>query len=185
MGKKKISGKPFVFPMPTTIVGANVNGKPTFMTIAFCNMISSTPPIFGLASTKTHYTNIGIKENQTFSVNIPSTELVKATDYCGLVSGHKTDKSTVFSNFYGELKTAPMIEECPLTMECKLVKTVELGKSYIFFGEVVAGYADEHHIIDDSPDLKKIDPIIYSCGDNYWRLGEYLAKAFNVGKNFK
>lgn len=185
MEKKKIGVKPFVFPMPTALIGANVKGKPTFMTIAFCNMVSSTPPIFFLASTKTHYTNIGIKENKTFSVNIPSMDLVKATDYCGLVSGHKVDKSKVFKVFYGELETAPMIEECPLVMECKLLQTFGLGKNEVFTGEIVAGYAEEKYLTDGAPDLRKIKPIIYSWGDDYWKLGGYLGKAFSVGKGHK
>lgn len=185
MKKKKISARPYVYPMTTMLIGAKVGDSPTYETIGFCHMMCSNPPIFYLASMKTHYTNIGIKENKTFSVNIPSVEMVKVTDYCGLVSGHKVDKSKVFNTFYGDLGTAPMIQECPVNMECKLIQILEFGKNEIFIGEIVGAYAEERYLTDGSPDMKKISPLIYSVGDNYWKVGEYLAKAFSIGKGFK
>ena len=71
-----------------------------------------------------HHTNIGIKENNAFSLCLPSEDMVVVTDYCGIKSGKKTDKSKLFDLFYGELKAAPMIETCPLSVECKLVNVV-------------------------------------------------------------
>jgi flavin reductase (DIM6/NTAB) family NADH-FMN oxidoreductase RutF len=171
--------------MPTALIGANVKGKPTFMTIAFCNMVSSNPPVFILASVKSHYTNIGIKDNKTFSVNFPSESQVKAADYCGIVSGHREDKSKIFHTFYGELKNAPMIEDCPLVMECKVLQSFELANNEIFTGEIVAGYCEEKYLTDGAPDLKKIKPIIYSWSDDYWKLGGNLGRAFSVGKDYR
>jgi len=185
MEKKQISAKPFMYPMPTMLIGANISGKPNFMTIAFCQMLCSSPPIFGLASMKTHYTNIGIKKNRTFSINIPSEEMVKATDYCGLVSGHKVDKSKVFDIFYGNLGTAPMIQECPINMECKLVQILEFGNNEIFIGEIVGSYAEERYLTDGLPDIKKISPIIFSMDTSYWKVGGFLGKAYSVGKGFE
>jgi len=185
MEKKRITGRPFVFPMPTTLVGANVAGKPTYEAVAWCNMAASNPPIIFISSNKRHYTNIGIKENKTFSVNIPSEELLKATDYCGLVSGHKVDKSKIFQTFYGELGTAPMIQECAVNMECELYQLVELPRNDIFFGKIVAAYAEDKYLTEGAPDLRKFKPIIYSWSDDYWKLGAPLAKAFAVGKDYK
>jgi flavin reductase (DIM6/NTAB) family NADH-FMN oxidoreductase RutF len=182
--KVKISGGPFTFPMPTVLVGATVTGKPNFETIAYCNGVSRFPPIIMVSSNRAHYTNAGIKENKTFSVNIPQADLVKATDYCGLVSGHKVDKSRVFEVFYGELKTAPLIKECALNIECKLYQIIELPRNDVFLGEIVAGYAEEKYLTEGIPDLKKFKPIIYTRGDHYWHLGDYLAKAFSIGKDF-
>jgi flavin reductase (DIM6/NTAB) family NADH-FMN oxidoreductase RutF len=148
-------------------------------------MVAINPPIIMVSSDRAHYTNAGIKENKTFSVNIPQVEMLKATDYCGLVSGHKVDKSMVFQAFYGELKTAPMIKECAINIECKLYQLVELPRNDVFFGEIIAGYAEEKYLTEGTPDLKKLKPIVYTCGDDYWHLGDYLAKAFSVGKNFR
>jgi flavin reductase (DIM6/NTAB) family NADH-FMN oxidoreductase RutF len=73
-----------------------------------------------------HYTSEGIRENRTFSVNIPSRDKMEITDYCGIVTGRKKDKSNLFKIFFGKTKTAPMIEQCPLCIECKLTDIHEL-----------------------------------------------------------
>ena len=137
--------------------------------------------MISVALRKSRYTSAGIKANQTFSVNIPPTDLVKATDYVGITSGHKVDKSTIFKTFYGKLETAPMIEECRVCMECKLVQILDFGHSHeIFIGEVVGSYVDKDCLVGGAPSIKKVDPIIFSTGDqNYWKVGEQLAKAFS------
>ncbi len=183
MEKLEIGAKTFLYPMPTTLVGANVGDKPNYLTVAYCGIVSHTPPTISIALGKAHYTNIGVKENSTFSVNIPSEELVKATDYCGLVSGHKVDKSELFETFYGKLKTAPMIRECPLNLECKLVQTLDFPMGEVFIGEIVAAYSEDQYLTNGLPDIKKMNPIIFSMPDNnYWKVGEHLARAWNIGK---
>jgi flavin reductase (DIM6/NTAB) family NADH-FMN oxidoreductase RutF len=139
--KTKLGCKNCLYPLPTTLVGANVNGKPNFITIAHIGIIN--PEAVSLGINKIHYTNNGIRENGTFSVNIPSAELVKETDYCGLVSGKTTDKSSIFKIFYGKLETAPMIEECPVNMECRLIKTVDFPNHDLFIGEIEDTYCDD------------------------------------------
>ncbi len=187
MEKKKIGASTNLYPMPTTIVGANVNGKPNFLTIAFCGIIEHEPPMIVVASGKNHYTNKGIKENQTFSVNIPSIDMVEITDYIGINSGNKVDKSELFDVFYGELKTAPMIKEAPLNLECKVVKTVDVdGVHDVFIGKIVETYSNEEYLTNEQPDIKKVNPIIFSMHDNnYWKVGEKIGKAFSIGKNYK
>jgi flavin reductase (DIM6/NTAB) family NADH-FMN oxidoreductase RutF len=132
---------------------------------------------------KTHYTNAGIRENGTFSVNIPSMKMVRQTDYCGLVSGKKVDKSALFHNFYGTLGTAPMIHECPVSMECRLVRTVDFPSHDVFIGTIVNTYVDPGLIIDGTVGVEKVQPILFSMNDrSYYRIGEKIAKAWEVGK---
>jgi flavin reductase (DIM6/NTAB) family NADH-FMN oxidoreductase RutF len=175
-----------LFPMPTVVVGANVNGKPNYLTIAWCGIMGGSPPLISVALRRSRFSSPGIKENQSFSVNIPSTDLVKQADYVGIVSGHKADKSGIFKTFYGKLETAPMIEECRINLECKLFQILDFGHSHeIFVGEIVQVYADEDCLTDGNPDISKIDPIIFSTGDhNYWKVGERVASAFSVGKDY-
>jgi flavin reductase (DIM6/NTAB) family NADH-FMN oxidoreductase RutF len=174
------------YPMPVSLVGTHVNGKPNFMAVAWFSMVSYKPPRIAIALGKGHYTNPGIKENKTFSVCLPSEDMVEITDYCGIVSGKKTDKSEIFDVFYGELKTAPMISECPLSMECKLVEIVESSLNEIFIGEIVGIYTEEMFLTDERLDFKKMKPLILSQPDtSYWRLGEPIAKAWNIGKKYK
>lgn len=182
--KVKLGANNCLYPMPTTLVGANVNGKPNYITIAHVGIMD--PGSISLGMAKIHYTNAGIKENGTFSVNIPSVEMVKETDYCGLVSGKNVDKSQLFESFYGELETAPMIKVCPINMECRLIQTVDFPKHDIFVAEIVETYCDERYMTDGTVDLSKVRPILFVMNDrSYWKLGERFAKAWNIGKELK
>ena len=174
------------YPMPVSLVGACVEGKPNFLAVAWFTMANYKPPSIDITPGKGHYTNPAIKENKTFSVCLPSEDMVEITDYCGIVSGKKTDKSEIFDLFYGELKTAPLIRECPLCMECKLVEIVESGQDEIFIGEIVGTYTEERFLTDGKLDFRKMKPLILSQPDtSYWRLGEPVARAWDIGKRYK
>jgi flavin reductase (DIM6/NTAB) family NADH-FMN oxidoreductase RutF len=127
---KKILLKPGVvnFPMPVALVGSEVNGKMNFMTVAWISMASYAPPKIVVTLGDHHETNKGIKANGVFSVNFPSTSQAVSTDYCGIVSAAKTDKSGLFAFFFGTSPKAPMIEEFPLCVECTLDKIVVNGR---------------------------------------------------------
>ncbi len=182
--KKDLGAKNCLYPLPTILVGANIDGKPNYITIAHVGIMDMASVSLGMG--KVHYTNAGIKQNQTFSVNMPSVDMVKETDYCGLFSGKNTDKSTLFETFYGKLKTAPMIKSCPVNMECKLIKTVDFPRHDIFIGEVVATYCDEENLTDGIVDFAKVRPIMFVMNDTgYWKLGERFADAWSVGKALK
>ena len=186
MDKVRLAPRTFLYPMPTVLVGANVNGKPNYITIAYCGIAQHSPPMISLASSRLHYTNAGIRENGTFSINIPSEHMVEVTDFIGLNSGKDIDKSVLFENFYGTLNTAPMIKECPLNLECRLVETVDLkGANELFIGEIVGAYAGDRYLTNGLPDITKIKPIVFSMHDNnYWALGRHLGSAWKIGKRF-
>ncbi len=170
-----------LYPLPTVLVGALVNGKPNFITIAHVGIME--PSAVSLGMGKHHYTNQGIKENKTFSINIPSTKLIKETDYCGLNSGKTTNKATLFTTFYGRLQSAPMREECSVNMECELIKTVDFSTHDIFIGKVITTHADETVLTNREVDFGKVQPILFVMNDrSYWSLGKKIAKAWNIGK---
>ena len=185
MPKKEIKNGCHLYPMPVVLVGANRGGKANFMTAAFAGIVNLNPPKIALGLGKLHFTSAGIVENGVFSVNLPSTSMMEATDYCGLVSGHKVDKSGVFKVFYGKLEKAPMVEECPLTMECKLIQNSDLGQDTLFLGEIIATYCDDRYMEGKMPDIAKLDPLIFSVGDNsYWSIGKKLGTAWSVSKGY-
>ena len=186
MGKVKTKFKRPPIILPVCLVGANVEGKPNFQAIAWFNVVDYDPYLIGLSSERSHYTNKGIKENKTFSVNIPASNMASVTDFCGLYSGEEVDKSKVFDVFYGELQTAPMITKMPITVECKLTQNIKLHHADFFIGEIVGVYIEDMYLVDGKPDMKSIDPLLYEDGLNkYWSLGEFIAKAFDIGKQFK
>ncbi|KKN58956.1 hypothetical protein LCGC14_0546870 [marine sediment metagenome] len=191
MNKTKIKPGSYLFPMPVTIIGANVKEKPNFEPLAYVGIVESKPPLISIASYETHYTNIGIKENGTFSVNTPSEEILIQMDYCGIVSGKEKDKSKVFDVFYGDLKTAPMISKSPLNLECEVLKTISIKELVgvekaheLFIGKVINAYSDEKYLTNETPDIKKLKTFTYSLG-KYWKVGEELAKAWVVGKGYE
>ncbi len=89
---------------PVLLVGANVDDKPNFMTVGACGVASLEPPTISVAIRHSRHTLKGIRQNMTFSVNVPSVDLVKETDYCGLVSGSKVNKVEACQSnvFYGK-----------------------------------------------------------------------------------
>jgi flavin reductase (DIM6/NTAB) family NADH-FMN oxidoreductase RutF len=184
MEKIKIGPMPYMSVMPTVLVGANVDGKPNYMTAAWATVACMVPPMVCVAVNKARYTSKGIDENGTFSLNIPSVRHVIPTDHCGLVSGSREDKSGVFRSFYGELETAPMAEECPVNIECRLHESVDCGSHILRIGEVVEIHADEVCLTDGKPDVTKVDPIIYSQY-TYYDVGELVGKAFADGKKYR
>jgi flavin reductase (DIM6/NTAB) family NADH-FMN oxidoreductase RutF len=182
MEKQQI-GNNFFIPMPVVLVGTQVRGKDNFMTVGWCARANANPPMIMCGIGNHHYTPKGIMETKTFSVNIPSSGLLEKTDYCGLVSGEMTDKSKVFEVFYGSLKTAPMVRNCPVSLECRLVQTVPLPTNSLYIGEIAGAYADGRVIKDNKPDFPEIDPLFLTMPDNrYWTLGKYAGDAWSAGK---
>jgi len=185
--KKKLGPLNCLYPMPVAIVGARVMNKPNFLPIAHVGIMNfATPQYISIGLHKSHRTNEGIRENGTFSVNIPSEDQVVKTDYAGIVSAKTKDKSGLFEAYYGELKTAPMITDCPVNMECRLYQVVDFPTHDVFIGEIIASYCDEGVMTDDVIDLRKVKPLLFDMySKQYWRLGEAYAKCWSVGKQLK
>jgi len=120
-----------------------------------------------------HYTPKGIEKTKTFPVNIPSSHLREKTGYCGPVSGEHVDTSEVFDLFYGSLKTASIIRECPVSPECLLVTSVPMPATMLFIGEIMGAYADPGVMTNGKPDVKAIYPLGLTVMDNTcWKPGE-------------
>ena len=171
---------------PAVIVGALVNGKPNYNTLGCFGLISPMPPTIYIKSIKPHYTNIGIRETGYFSVNIPNAALTQKTDYVGLVSGHDIDKSDVFKPFFGSTDRAPMIEECPVNILCRVIQTVYMPSqpnAEIFIAEIEEVYVNKECMTDGKPDFNKIKPIMLAGGGLYLEMtGKPAGVAYHDGK---
>jgi flavin reductase (DIM6/NTAB) family NADH-FMN oxidoreductase RutF len=185
--KTRLGSINVMYPTPVVLVGAMVDGRPNFITIAHVGIATvGTPNCITFGIGKVHYTNQGIKEQKTFSVNIPSENLVVETDYCGLVTGKKTDKSKVFDVFYGQLETAPMIAQCPLNMECRLYDVIDFPGHDLFVGEIIETHADPAVLTDGAVDVTKLKPLLFDMATRgYFGVGPHLARAWHVGKQLK
>jgi flavin reductase (DIM6/NTAB) family NADH-FMN oxidoreductase RutF len=183
MEKIKLGPQPLLYPMPALLVGANVNEKPNLMTAAWCGIASHEPPAVSVALHKSRYTLKGIKTNGTFSINVPSSNMAKKVDYCGLYSGKDNDKSQIFKIFYGTLKTAPLVQECSLNLECRVIHSLDMGSHNLVVGEIIETYITDNCMSDGKADPGKIDPLIFIPGTReYHCLGEAIAPAFKTGR---
>lgn len=176
-----------LYPMPATIVGAVVDGRPNFMAVAHVGILNNVRPQYLTVSLKKfRHTAKGIHQNGMFSICLPSKSMVVAADYVGIVSGAKVDKSHVFDVFYGNLETAPMIRECPVNMELRLHQVIDLPAHEVFVGELVATHADPAVLDNGKIDLEKVKPILFDYASGwYFSLGEPLAPCWQAGRDYQ
>jgi flavin reductase (DIM6/NTAB) family NADH-FMN oxidoreductase RutF len=189
MKKIAIGPETYIYPKPAFLIGADVDGRANFMTAAWCGIVNSEPPMISVSIRPQRHTLKGVRKNGTFTVNIPSEGLMKEMDYCGIYSGVREDKNKAcgFTVFHGKLGNAPMIEQCPVNLECKVVHELELGSHFIFIGRIEEIHASEDVLTDGLPDIEKIRPIIYSSGarKGYYGLGAKLGAAHKAGMELK
>lgn len=174
---KKTLQSNLLSPLPIVLIGSLVDNRPNFLVIGYSAPFNFGKHIF-FSIYKKRYTLGGILENKTFSVNIPSVKLVDKVEICGSKSGYDYDKSTLFDLFFGELKTAPMIEQCPITIECKVVQKLDYGQNYGIIGRVVKSYVDQDCLDEDKLDMRKVKPILWATGGdyNYYHLGKRISQ---------
>ena len=187
--KIKMGNIPFIYPVPIVLVGADVQGKPNFETIGDVGLMGIQPPLVYISSGENHYTNQGIVDNQSFSINFPSTDMLPKVDYCGQVSGRDIDKGAIFNVFYGELEGTPMIQACPVNLECRVIKDFKVMHRQIFIAEVVCTHVEDAFISESGgrnsiADLTKLDPILYGLDNHYYSIGNQIGTGYQEAKKF-
>ena len=191
MGKIKMGPQQLLNPRPAVLVGTHVDNKPNFLAVAWAGITSANPPTMSIAIRNIRYSLKGIRQNMTFSVNIPSVDMVKKLDYCGLVSGSKTDKvkDCDFKLFYGKLVSAPLIEQCPINIECEVLQILNVGEHSLIVGEIVETYVSDNCFTEGLPDIRKINPLslctLTAKSRKYYAVGEFIADAYSIGKELK
>ncbi|HSL98547.1 MAG TPA: flavin reductase family protein [Candidatus Limnocylindria bacterium] len=194
--KKSFGAKTLVFPTPVWVVGSyDKQGKPNVMAVAWGGICCSNPPCVAVSLRKATYTYGNILKWKAFTVNVPSETHAREADYIGTASGRNVDKfaATGLTPVRSQFVDAPYVREFPLVLECRLLRTVEIGLHTQFIGEIVDVKADESVIssdIDESvlgaeglPDIEKVKPMVYSPEvGRYHGIGKNLGKAYSIGK---
>ena len=176
----------FCLPWVQTILGTHLHGKVNYMALDWLTRVNFKPALLGICVNRNNASHGAIVETNEFSINVPSVEMVGVTDYVGMVSGRRIDKSALFEVFYGELKAAPMIKACPLNIECRVGQTVELPTNSFFIAEIINIYCDEKFTTDGKPDTAKIRPFVLTMPDNrFWSIGDCIGRAWHEGKGFR
>ncbi len=175
----KIQKKPWtaLFPCPVVLVTClDDGGNPNIITLAWVGTICSEPPIISIGIRPTRYSYELIKNSKEFVVNIPSTKILRESDYCGITSGKNIEKfsETKLTQQQAEKIKTPLIRECPVNLECKLKDVIPLGAHDLFLGEIVQVHIDEE-VLDEKGniDFKKADPFVFNQGE-YWSIDKKL-----------
>ncbi|HSW56917.1 MAG TPA: flavin reductase family protein [Dehalococcoidales bacterium] len=178
----KAGPSPVLAGFPTIMAGTVVNGQPDFVTIAWTGVAASSPPSITIALQHHRHSLKGIRQHMNFSVNIPSTDIVKETDYCGIASGASADKAQdcKFNVFYGKLPTAPFIQECPVNHACEVVQILNLGSHELIVGRIIETFVNEDCLTRGFVDPIKVRPFFFA-GFGYYALGEKVGDAFRSG----
>jgi len=187
---KKVELKPdrYWYPRPTVLFGVNIDGRANFMAVGGGGVVNAIPPMIGVPVRHDRYSFKGVRQNMTFSIATPSVDMVKELDYCGIASGADVDKAKIcgFEVFYGHLKTAPMIEQCPVNLECRVVQSLDFGSHDFVIGQVEGAYASEDCLTRGYPDVVKIRPMIFDIDfRRYFAFGDQIAESHKVGLELK
>ena len=188
---KKVAQGPTasLYPMPTLLVGATVDGKPNVMTAVCGGVANGKPPKLSVGIVRSRYTWNAIEVGAKFSVNIPSASQAKLVDYCGVESGANADKiaKAGFTVFYGDLETAPLIEECPINMECIATHILDFEMHSLVIADIVQTHVSEGCLTDGTLDTAKVDPMLFLTAPTrkYFRVGEILGDAYKIGLELK
>ena len=182
---KNFGAKPFLFPQPVMIIGTyDANGKANAMNAAWGGIVGMNEVIVDLAS---HKTTDNLMLNKAFTIAMADVAHMTACDYVGIVSANREPnkmEKAGFTTRKSEFVNAPVINELPLTLECKLIKVIDDSK---YLGEIVNVCADESILGEDGQiSLDKFKPIVYDTVHyGYYPLGERIGNAFKAGEALK
>jgi flavin reductase (DIM6/NTAB) family NADH-FMN oxidoreductase RutF len=157
------------------------------MNAAWGGIVSSQPPCISVSLRVATLSYHNIKLTEAFTVNIPSEKYFREADFVGLVSGRDHDKfkETRLTPEKSKLVNAPIVEEFPYALECKLLKMTELGSHTMFIGEIVGIVADSEVLSPNQfPDIERVRPMLWGSFGSmaYYNIGKKLGNAFSVGK---
>lgn len=184
--RKNFGKKTWFYPLPVLIIGSyDENGKANVMNVAWGGIYDSDKVVLCLSAD--HKTTQNIKERGAFTVSFADAAHVKEADYVGLVSAKEVEdklKKAGFHTTKSEFVDAPLIEELPITLECKLIKVNEDGN---IIGEIVNVNVDESVLgVDGKIDTEKLQVISFDpIQSTYRKIGEKVGNAFSDGAELK
>lgn len=184
--RKNFGAKPWTYPQPVFILGSyNEDGTPNAMNAAWGGISSDEEVCICVDSS--HLTTKNILARKAFTVSIGTEATLVACDYVGIVSGKKEPKKVEKAGFHtvkSELVDAPIIEELPLTLECRLISYDP--ETCHMFGQILNVSADESILTDGKIDVTKLKPITFdSVGHGYYGLSARVGNAFKDGAKLK
>jgi flavin reductase (DIM6/NTAB) family NADH-FMN oxidoreductase RutF len=189
--KLSLPPKTILLPSPVLIIGTYCfDGRPNMMNAAWGGIVSSKPPCISVSIREATLSFHNIQKTEAFTINIPSEKYLREADFVGMVSGREYDKfkETGLTPEKSKLVNAPIVQEFPYSLECKLVRQVNLGSHTMFVGEIVGMVADSEVLNSKQlPDIEKVRPMIWGSFGSmaYFTVGDKLGDSFSVGNELK
>ena len=186
--RKDLGSKTLLYPMPVLIIGTyDENGVANAMNAAWGGIYDYNQITISLGG---HVTTDNIRKTKAFTVSVATKKTIEASDYVGLVSQAKEPQKLVKAGlhpFKSEKVDAPLFEEYPLTLECKLISLEgEMGEGGTLIGQIVNISVDESILTNGKIDIKKLQPVTFDAANNkYLLIEEEVADAFKVGLKLK
>jgi len=178
MGKQTWKPGNMIYPLPAVMVScADKEGYNNIITVAWTGTVCTNPAMAYISVRPERYSYHMIRESGEFVINLTTEKLAYATDWCGVRSGRDFDKfkeMKLTASRAETLEYAPIIEECPVNIECKVVEVKELGSHHMFLAEVKAVRVDESYMNENGKfELNKTGLLAYSHGE-YFGLGKSI-----------
>lgn len=177
MKKQVWKGTVLTAPVPPVMVSCGHMESSNIVTVAWTGTVNTKPPMTYISLRPSRHSYGIIKERGEFAINLTPTSLIKKADYCGIYTGKKVDKfeNCGFTKAEATQISAPLIDECPISLECKVKDIIPLGTHDMFLAEIVAVHVDEKLIDEEGKlHLEKADLSAFAHGD-YYSLGKKLA----------
>ena len=178
MAKQHWKGSVLLAPVPAALVSCGTMENPNVLTIGWTGVLCTHPPMTYISVRPSRHSYPIIMEKKEFVINLTTSAMCKETDFCGVRSGKDTDKFAHcgFTPEPAKTVSAPMIAECPISLECKVTEVKHLGSHDMFIAEIVAVQVDDKYIQEDGKlDLRKAGVMFYSHG-------EYFAQGKKIGQ---
>jgi len=176
MEKIKLRGGAMLAPVPPVMVSCGDAEAHNILTVAWTGILNTVPPKTYIAVRPRRHSHAILTEHREFVLNLTPASLVRAADYCGMYTGKKVDKFAAchLTPRYVEEVSAPLIDECPLSLCCRVTEIVPMGSHDLFFADIVAVYVSED-LMDDKGKLhmERADLAAYVHGE-YFALGKRL-----------
>ncbi len=176
MGKVFWEGSVLLAPVPPALVTCGTVEQPNILTIGWTGILCTHPPMTYISVRPSRYSYGLIRESGCFAVNLPTASLVRAVDFCGVKSGEKVNKfkECGLHALPAQRISAPILEECPISLECRVTEVRPLGTHDMFLAEIVGVNADERFLDENGRlDLEKSGLLAYAHGE-YFALGKKL-----------
>lgn len=185
MGKKEMSPTYMILPAAAVLVTvASPGGKDNIITLAWVGTVNSDPPMISISIRPSRYSHGLLEEGGEFVVNIPGADMVGELDLCGTRSGKDGDKFSLcgFGRIPGSRVKAPLIDRCPVNIECAVRKKISLGSHDMYIGEILAVHASEE-VLDDRGrvNVSRLRPVVFAGGE-YLEAGARLSR---MGQSLK